>query len=301
MRAFVEVGRQGSIKQAAQVLGVTPGAVSQQVKLLEERLGVQLLERLNRQVKLTDDGTRLLERAAPGFDRITEAAQMFAKRQRRSQALTVSTTPSFAATWLASRLGRFQESHSDIEVRVETAVGLADLSGGAVDVAIRHGRGHYPGLEVTRLFEPQLVVIGSPKLLRKGPGILIAKDCLRYPLLQDRDHADWAIWLSAQGVSVTKKAYAGPSYADDALLIRAAIAGQGLAVVRDVYAVDELMQGRIVLAIDAPVPSGLGYFVVCRANGLDNPRVKAFCSWITAEAAGCVLGTDPSLNTVAVL
>jgi LysR family glycine cleavage system transcriptional activator len=285
MRAFVEVGRQGSIKEAARVLAVTAGAVSQQVKLLEERLGVQLLERLNRQVRLTVDGARLFGHAAPGFDRIEEAAQLFAGRARQSQTLTVSTTPSFAATWLASRLGRFQNLHPGIDVRVETSIGLADLAGGVADVAIRHGGGHYPGLDVVRLFEPRLVAVGSPALLRAGPAIRSPRDCLRYKLLLDRDHADWAIWLKAHGIPVTRKASAGPSYADDALLIRAAISGQGLAIVRDVYADDDLAQGRIALAFDAPVSTGLGYFAVCRPDRLVNPKIAAFRAWIAAEAA----------------
>ncbi|WP_292397453.1 LysR substrate-binding domain-containing protein [Mesorhizobium sp.] len=160
---------------------------------------------------------------------------------------------------------------------------LADLASGPADVAIRHGSGRYPGLDVVSLFTPRLVVVGSPSLLVHGP-LHSPADCLRYPLLQDRDRADWPIWLEANGVKPTRSAAKGPSYADDALLIQGAIAGQGLAIVRDVYAARALESGSIVLAIDAPVPTSAGYFVVVRPDRIAIPKIAAFRQWIIHEA-----------------
>lgn len=275
LRSFVEVGRQGSIKRAAHELNVTPGAVSQQIKALEAYFGVRLLDRRNREVRLSTDGLRLYANIAPAFDQIDAAVPLFDGRRPGPETLVISTVPSFATCWLTSRLGHFMAAHPGIEVQIETSVQLADLGGGSADVAVRHGSGNYPGLDAVRLFSPQLIAVGSPALLIDGP-VPSPTDCLRYPLLQDRDRTDWSAWLEAHGVKAFLSAAKGPSYADDALLIQGAIAGQGLAIVRDVYAAGALAAGRIMLAIDAPVPTPAGYFVVTRPDRMNVPKIAAF-------------------------
>lgn len=283
LRSFVEIGRQGSIKQAARSLNVTSGAVSQQVKALETFLCVSLLDRGNREVRLSADGLRLFTKIAPAFQEIDEAIQLFDGRRPGPKTLVISTVPSFAACWLTSRLGLFTSAHPEIEIQIQTSVQLADLGSGSADVAIRHGSGDYPGLDGLRLFSPRLVAVGSPSLLIDGP-LSSPADCLGYPLLQDRDRADWSVWLEANGVNTSRNAAKGPGYADDALLIQGAIAGQGLAVVRDIYAADALATGRIILAVDAPVPTPAGYFLVTRPDRTTVPKIAAFRQWITKEA-----------------
>lgn len=283
LRTFVEVGRQGSIKRAAHELNVTPGAVSQQVKALEARFGVQLLERGNREVKLSPHGLRLFGKVAPGFEQIDAAVQLFEDRRPGPRSLVVSTTPSLAACWLTPRLGSFATQHPDIEIRIETSVQLADMTSGMVDVAIRHGSGNYPGLDAALLLAPRLVAVASPSLLLDG-SLSDPADCLRYPLLQDRDRADWPAWLEAHGVEPHRNATKGPSYADDALLLQGVIAGQGLAIVRDVYAARALDAGSIMLAIDAPVAMSARYFVVVQPNRMTVPKIAAFRQWIMREA-----------------
>lgn len=283
LRAFVEVGRQGSVKRAAQELNVTPGAVSQQVKALEARFGVQLLERGNREVKLSAHGLRLFSGIAPGFEQIDAAVQSFEDRRPRPRSLVVSTTPSLAACWLTPRLGRFAALHPDIEIRIETSVQLADMTGGMVDVALRHGSGRYPGLHAERLFAPRLVAVASHSVLVDGP-LAEAADCLRYPLLQDRDRADWAVWLAGQGVTLPRNATAGPSYPDDALLLQAAKSGQGLAVVRDIYAARDLEDGNLMLAFQGAVATPAAYFAVVQPDRLVVPKIAGFLRWIRQEA-----------------
>lgn len=144
LRAFAEVGRSESVKDAARRLGVTPGAVSQQVKLLEARLGVALLERRNREVRLTAEGKRLFAAVAEPFDRIESAVEAIGRRRGAARAvLTVSTTSSFAATWLVPRLGGFTMLHKRVDVRIVTGPELVPVGAGAgsADVAIRHGWG----------------------------------------------------------------------------------------------------------------------------------------------------------------
>lgn len=283
LRTFVEVGRQGSIKRAAQELNVTPGAVSQQVKALEARFGVQLLERGNREVKLSAHGLRLFGKVAPGFEQIDGAVRLFEDRRPGPRSLVISTTPSFAACWLTPRLGGFATQHPEIEIRIETSVQLADMTSGMVDVAIRHGSGDYPGLDAAMLFTPRLVAVASPSLLLDGP-LSDPADCLRYPLLQDRDRSDWPEWFEAHGVKSARNATKGPSYADDALLIQGVIAGQGLAIVRDVYAAHSLDAGSIMLAINASVLTPAGYFVVVQPDRMTVPKIAAFRRWIMREA-----------------
>lgn len=283
LRTFIEVGRQGSIKRAAQELNVTPGAVSQQVKALEARFGVKLLERGNREVKLSAHGLRLFGKIASGFEQIDAAVRLFEDRRPGPRSLIVSTTPSFAACWLTPRLGRFAAQHPEIEIRIETSVQLADMTSGMVDVAIRHGSGDYPGLDAALLFTPRLVAVASPSLLIDGP-LSDPADCLRYPLLQDRDRADWPTWFEAHGVKPARNAVKGPSYADDALLIQGVIAGQGLAIVRDVYAAHALEAASIMLAVDACVPTRAGYFVVVQPGRMTVPKIAAFRQWIIGEA-----------------
>lgn len=281
LRTFVEVGRQGGIKAAAQELNVTPGAVSQQIKALEARFGVPLIERGNRSVKLTPDGLRLFGRIAPGFEEIDAAVRMFEDRKPGPTTLVVSTTPSFAACWLVPRLGRFAALHPDIEIRLETTARLADFGRERVDVAIRHGKGSYPGLHSDLLLTPSLIAIGSPDLL--GGPLSSAADCLRFPLLQDRDRADWHSWLEANSVSPGDIAAKGPSYADDGLLIQAAAAGQGLAIVRDVYAANALAEGTIIRAGGAPVPAPDAYHAVTRPGQRGSRKLTAFLDWLHTE------------------
>ncbi|TCQ02192.1 LysR family glycine cleavage system transcriptional activator [Rhizobium sp. PP-F2F-G36] len=283
LRTFVEVGRHGSIKRAAFALNVTPGAVSQQIKALELRFGVQLLERGHREVRLSAHGIRLFAKIAPGFEEIDAAVDLFDDRRPATNTLVISTTPSFAACWLTPRLGRFTARHPRYQLRIETSVPLADLAGGPVDMAIRHCAGGDPGLDAALLFTPRLVAIASPKLLADGP-LRSPADCLAYPLLQDRDRADWPIWLEANGVKPSRSATKGPSYADDALLIQAAMAGQGLAIVRDVYAAGALEAGTVMLAVDAPVATPMRYFVVVPPDRLTTGKIQAFRQWILQEA-----------------
>lgn len=284
LRAFAEVGRHGSVKRAASALGVTPGAVSQQVKLLEQRLGVALLERRNREVRLTADGMRLFEPLSIGFQQIDDAVGLFDAKSADRGILSISTTPSFAASWLVPRLGRFSIRHPNINIRIDTTPRLVDLRSEGIDVALRHGCGDYPGLETVRLLTPRLICIASPAILAQGPPVVKPSDCLLYPRLQDRDRTVWSAWFRAHDVGgVDEQARSGPCFENDLLLIRAAVAGQGLALVRDVYAHDELSTGRIVSALAESIPTADAYYFVARPEMMNIGKVLAFRRWIFQE------------------
>jgi LysR family transcriptional regulator, glycine cleavage system transcriptional activator len=283
LRAFVEVGRQASVKRAAAQLNVTPGAISQQVKALEKRLGVRLLEHSGRDIRLSADGLMLFGGVAANFDAIDETLELFATRRGGPQTLTVSTTSSFASCWLTSRLGRFGAENPAIEIRLEVSEQLADLAADGVDLAIRYGLGAYPGLDARLLVSPRLVVVGSPAFVAASR-IEAPADCLRLPLLQDRQRADWPRWFQGLGLKAPRGIVRGPSFADDGLLIRAAAAGQGLAVVRDIAAWDDLAVGRLCLALPDAVETAECYYVVARPDRLRVPKIAAFIDWVLREA-----------------
>ncbi len=285
LRAFAEAGRSGSMKQAAAALGVTPGAVSQQIKQLEERLGLILFERHNREIRLTRDGQRLLQPVDGAFRQIDDVLASVDRAPVTARTLTVTTCASFAANWLVPRLGRFNARHPEIEVRVETSPRLNDLRREGIDVALRHGLGDYPGLACARFITPCLIPVAAPALLRGQPPIARAVDCLAYPLLQDGDRVDWEYWFKAQGID-DGRARRGASFEDGFLLVRAAVAGQGIALVGHVEAADEIAAGRLVQVLDLPWPSRFAYYFVTSPETSDDRKIVAFRDWIMAEASG---------------
>ncbi|MDM9558753.1 MULTISPECIES: LysR substrate-binding domain-containing protein [Bordetella] len=284
LRAFVETGRHGSIKNAAEAMGVTPGAVSQQIKLLQERVGCDLFVRTRQGLQLTDTGTQVYPSLMQAFDQIESCLARLDDIHAR-QTLTVSTVPSFAASWLVPRLGKFTRLHPAIEVRVEASPTLVDLRRDKVDIAIRHGLGRYPGLDARYLMAPALLPVAAPALLAQGPRIAQPADCLAYPLLQDSDRSDWRLWLEAMGVKDDPRIERGPAFDDDFLLIRAAETGQGIALVRDIYAREEIASGRLAVALDRPWPTEFAYYAVTLPGAARKRAIAQFMEWLAQEAA----------------
>ncbi|CAM4091360.1 transcriptional regulator GcvA [Kerstersia similis] len=283
LRTFVEVGQRGSVKAAAAALHVTSGAVSQQIRLLEDRLGLALFTRERQGLRLTEAGASVHPTLLDAFRQIDSAVDALEAFQGR-QTLTISTVPSFAASWLVPRLGRFRQQYPQIEVRVEATSALVDLRRDRVDVALRHGLGHYPGLEVIRLMAPVLVPVASPDVMAGREAMQAPENCLDYPLLQDADRADWPLWFAAHGVADDPRAERGSAFEDDYLLIRAAVAGQGLALVPQAYALEEIAAGRLVQVLDKPWPARFAYYLVALADAMQRPEVRAFVTWIREEA-----------------
>ncbi len=285
LRTFVEVGGRGSVKAAAQALHVTPGAVSQQLRLLEDRLGVVLLTRERMGMRLTAASASFHNKLLDAFRQIDQAVEALeASKGRRT--LTISTVATFAASWLVPRLGRFKQLHPDIEIRVEATSELVDLHRDRVDIALRHGLGDYPGLDVVPLMAPVLIPVASSEFLHEHQAVIReVRDCLNYPLLHDADRADWPLWLKAHGGEADERADRGSAFEDDFLLIRAAEAGQGLALVPQAYAQNEIAAGRLVQVLDKPWPARFAYYAVTRPGATDRSEVRLFMEWMLAEAA----------------
>lgn len=285
LRAFSETTRLGSLKAAAERMGVTPGAISQQIRLLEDRLGVTLLTRSRHGVQLTEAGAGLYPGVSRGFGEI-ESALLDLEALARASTLTISTQPSFASSWLVPRLSSFSALHPGIEVRVEATAALVDLQRERVDIALRHGLGDYPGLQSMPLLAPVLLPVCSPALLASGPALDEPLDCLQYPLLQDADRADWTLWLQAHGFEPDSRSRRGPSFDEELLLLRAAASGQGIALVQAQHAEEGLRDGSLVVAVDRPWPSRFAYYLVARKEQLKRPQVRAFMDWIEGQLAG---------------
>jgi LysR family transcriptional regulator, glycine cleavage system transcriptional activator len=281
LQAFVAVARAGKMRQAAQELALTPGAVSQRVRQLEEAAGHRLFTRTRAGVELTAAGETMFAALAEPF-RALEAVdgELGVVPSRR---VTVSAVPSFAATWLVPRLASFARRYPDIEIAVETGLRPVDLKREPIDLAIRHGLGRYPGLDATWLVAPALIVVASPDLLRDRPPLKEPADCRAFPLLHDLNRQDWPLWFEAHGVAAPncKK---GPAFSESHLIVRAAVAGQGLALVRDVYAADDLRSKKLMKALTVNWPVQFAYYAVTTSEALQKPAVRRFRDWLIEEA-----------------
>jgi LysR family glycine cleavage system transcriptional activator len=286
LRAFEAAARHLSMKEAAAELSVTPGAVSQLVRALEQRLGVELFRRGNRSLLLTEAGQSYFAPIRHAFRQIGEATRRL-RTQPNAGVLTVSAPPAFAAAWLVPRLGRFRNQHADIELTVATTRGLANFAADGVDVAIRHGLGRYPGLHCDRIASVAMVPVCSPHLLAalaEPPRQPI--DLLRLPLLHDAERQDWALWFQAQDVAdLGHAASHGISFDDQTLLIRAAISHQGVALVTDTLARAELEAGTLVRVLDVAWPQEFAYWLVCPRATTGQPKIAAFRNWLISESA----------------
>jgi LysR family glycine cleavage system transcriptional activator len=281
LQTFVAVARAGKMKQAADELALTPGAVSQRIRQLEVAAGCRLFTRNPTGVELSAAGEAMFAALSEPF-RAIEAVEceLGAPSPRR---VTVSTMPSFAATWLAPRLASFARRYPDIEIAVEAGTRPVDLRREPIDLAIRHGLGKYPGLEVTWLVAPELVVVASPDLLKSHAPLKNPADCLAFPLLHDFNRQDWPLWFEAHGVTAPhgKK---GSAFSDNHLIVRAAVAGQGLALVRDIYADDDLRSKTLVKALTMNWPVRFAYYAVATSEALQKPAVRRFRDWLVEEA-----------------
>src|SRR6266545_529947 len=201
LKAFEAAARSESFTRAAEELCVTQGAVSHQVKALEETLGVKLFNRVRQRLVITEAGREYLAVVRDALDRIAVGTERLVLRQT-SGVLTISTSPDFAAKWLVHRLGRFAEAHPDIDLRVSATMHHVDFAREEVDLAVRHGEGHWPGLHLERLSPEQLFPVCSPKLLDGRHRLSRPADALKFPLLHlDARKTDWSNWLEAAGVA----------------------------------------------------------------------------------------------------
>jgi LysR family glycine cleavage system transcriptional activator len=285
LRAFEAVARHASMAEAARDLGVTPGAVSQQIALLEHRLDVKLFHRLHHALELTEAGRVFLPHVRGAFRQIGEAVQRLSALSG-AQILTLSSPPAFAAAWLVPRLGAFQARHPAIDLRLSTGRTLVDFEAGGADAAIRHGLGRWKGLHADRIVSAALVPVCAPGVLLGREPPRQPLDMAHLPLLHDGRRQDWAFWFQAHGIQpLPPSAFSGPSFDDQTLLIRAAASSQGVALVTEALARAELSAGVLVRALDIAWPQDFAYWLVCPRADAERAKIVALRDWLLAEAS----------------
>jgi LysR family glycine cleavage system transcriptional activator len=288
LRSFEVAARHLSFTKAADELGVTPAAVSHQVKLLEDQLGVALFTRVNKNLQLTEAAHLCLPGIRAAFDGLAAAVDRIGASDR-SGILTVSVAPSFAAKWLVPRLERFQSDNPEIDVRVSASMQLVDFGSGEVDLAVRYGGGKYPGLVSERVLSETVVPVCGPALL-KGPHGLKKPSDIRFHTLLHDDSPDedvscptWAMWLRAAGVEGVDAAR-GPRFNQSSLVLEAAVLGRGVALAKSTIAAADLAEGRVVRPFELGFPVDFAYYLVYPESKRDLPKVETFRRWLHREA-----------------
>ncbi len=282
LRAFEAAGRHLSFTRAAGELNVTQAAISHQVKGLEERLGLKLFHRRNRALVLSEAGQLYLPPLTGAFDGLAAATDRLLARDSAGT-LAVSVLSSFAATWLVPRLKRFRQIQPEIDVRLSASDHLVDFAREDVDLAIRYGRGGWPGLRAQRFLTEDVFPVCSPKLLEGPHPLRRPADLRHHTLLHDDMRESWRMWLMAAGVDGIDSER-GPGFSDSSMVIRAAVDAQGVALGRSALAADELAAGRLVKPFEISLRTDYAYYIVCPEATADRPKVRAFQDWLLSEA-----------------
>jgi LysR family glycine cleavage system transcriptional activator len=282
LRTFEAAARHLSFTKAAAELFVTQAAVSHQIRTLEEHLGARLFRRMNRSLLLTDEGQALLPAVREAFERLLAGVRRV-EEVCCGGALAISTTPSFAANWLAGRIGRFQALHPEIELRLMATARMVDFAREGIDCGVRYGEGDWPGLSTLRLFQMALMPVCSPALLEGAHPLRQPQDLARHTLLHALDGADdWRLWLRAAGVSGIDPTR-GLKLDSIPLVLQAAINGAGVGIGRRQLVEGEVAAGRLVVPFALELPDQCAYYFVAPEASAEAPKVAAFRTWLLAE------------------
>lgn len=289
LRAFESAARHLSFTRAADELSVTPGAISQHIRLLEETIGSPLFKREAKGLVLTDLGRASAPTLREGFERLMDGSALLREPPRKRQ-VSISVAPSFAAKWLMPRMDDFHREHPDVEVWISADMEAVSLGEGAVDLAVRYGPGGYAGCITERLMTETVLPVCAPSLLEGAHPIRTPADLAHHMLLHDvagdddPSRPDWPMWLKARKVRHPDPRR-GSRFNQSSLLIEAALSGRGVALAKRSLAQSDLASGRLV----APFPDGseavgFAYYVVLPRDRPPSPSAKAFVAWLKKQA-----------------
>lgn len=285
VRSFEAAARHLSFHKAAEELHVTPGAVSQQVKSLEEWLGLPLFRRMPSGVRLTDAGQAYWPKLRDLLDRLADLTATI-RRSEEPKVVTVSTVPSLASLWLIPRLGDLRLQQPDLDVRVVAAIALADFDRDGVDLAIRFGLGRYPGMSTELLMEEEFFPVCSPAI---AASLREPSDLKRHILLHDDvesalpEQITWQDWAAAAGMP-DLDTDRGPHFSHTHMTLNAAAMGQGVALATNVLMADSLAMERLVRPFGPALRGHYSYWLVCPPEVLKRPAVAAFRAWLIGQA-----------------
>lgn len=282
LRAFEATARHGSMTGAAAELNVTHGAVSRQIAALERLIGGPVFERGARGVVLTDMGRQLFQEVGGGFERLRAGLRLAGTAA--PEAVRLTTLPSFATRWLLPRLVVFQATHPEIEVRVHSSLDITDLAAGHYDLAVRYGRGGWPGVAAEPLLRGPVFPVCTPELLQRLGGLRDPSDLLRAPLIHNSATERWADWFQEFGVAAPEMPR-GPVVDDYALTLEYALGGFGVALGREALVREELARGRLIRPLPHVLTSPFAYFLVWPAARRPHPAAELFAGWLRGVAA----------------
>lgn len=284
-------GRLLNFTRAADELGLTPAAVSHQIKEFEDRLGITLFARTSRTTKLTEAGVVIHEAAVEALDLLHRAAVRARKLARGTSELKVTTDSTFASKWLLPRIDRFRKIRPDIELRFDATTKVRDFGRDDIDVAVRFGAGKYPGLTAQRLFDNVIIPVCSPKLLKSGPPLETPRDLLAHTLVHIEwsrvgvTWPNWRMWMAAAGIDDFDDGRC-VVFEDSSHAVQAAIDGSAVALADFAMVANDLSTGRLVRPFELGIrlPADFAYYLVYPTETAADPRIVAFRDWLFEEA-----------------
>ena len=284
LQAFEASARHQSFTRAGEELSLTQSAVSRQVQALESLLEVELFRRAGRRIALTDIGAMYAKETSAALERIRSASAQVAAFRTGVGSLHLATVPTFGSKWLLPRLANFYALHPGMLVHMHSRIADFDMDLSGMDVAIRIGDGHWPGLLSYELVEDRRVVIASPQLLRRQR-LACAQDVPAHLLLQVATQPQaWREWWQAQALPL-RGMRSGPQFEYVAHMIQAATAGIGIGLVAQTLVEEELKSGALVIALDIPVPTRRAYYLCYPPEKAQFPPLVAFRDWLLGEVA----------------
>lgn len=288
LRAAEAVHRLGSLTAAGRELGVSPGAVSQQIGRLEDALGLKLFDRRPGGMVAAEGQGEVFRLLSQGFERLSAAVDE--TRRDRQSALTVSCAPIFAARWLIWRLRDFTRAHPDIRIRIDSDTRLVDPNDGTVDFAIRIGHGPYANVEAEWLFPQRILPVCSAEVAER---LRQPSDLLNVPIIRDTKATfGWADWLAEEGIDALALPH-GPEFGDGSLCLDSAMTGAGAFLAFETLCVDALSRGQLVAPFPVWRTTGAGYWLIsARDRSLSLPQ-KRFRAWLTGAIEAEGLGVAP--------
>jgi LysR family glycine cleavage system transcriptional activator len=285
LRAFEAAARHLSFTRAADELSVTQTAISHQIRRLEEQLGKRLFVRKNRALNLTRDAADYLPVIRAAFDDLRRATERL-QRPDRDGLLTISTTASLAAKWLVTRVASFQDAHPGIEVRITTSPHLVDFQREELDMAVRYGRGNWPGLRTQWLMAEDIFPVCSPALLKGPKPLRRREDLVHHTLLHTTvGREDWQLWLTAAGLPVSLALRRGLSFDQSFMALQAATDGLGVALSSRSLVDADRAAGRLVIPFDVVLPADAGYYIVAPEETADMTKIALFRDWLVRSVA----------------
>ena len=280
LRSFEAAAREGSLTRAAEALSVTHGAISHQIKSLEADLGVRLVERAGRGIRLTDEGERFASRVRAAFAELTAAVHEITTRAS-PRLLRVSVVPSFGGRWLLPRIGRFLAAHPDIDLDVRASMANVDFQRDDDDVAIRYGHGNWPGVHAEHLLDDWFLPVCSPRIANGVPAR--PEELARHTLLRSDDEP-WTPWFRAAGLDWPEPAR-GPIFNDSSHLMQAAVEGQGVALARGSLLGNDVRNGILIRPFGIKAPSPRNFWLVFPPRLMNSGKLTVFRAWLHGEIA----------------